>query len=133
MNTAVDTSVLLAIFNGEPGAEDWLGALVEARRRGALSICEIVYAELAPAFSDAATLDEKLEAMGIGVVSVDRAAAWLAGKVFQNYRRAGGPRQHLIPDFLIAAHAQIQIGHLAAIDRGYLRKWFPSLALLSVE
>ena len=26
MNTAVDTSVLLAIFNGETGAQDWLGA-----------------------------------------------------------------------------------------------------------
>ena len=58
MNTAVDTSVLLAIFNAEPGAEEWLGALVEARRRGTLSICEIVYAELAPAFPSAATLDE---------------------------------------------------------------------------
>ena len=133
MNTAVDTSVLLAIFNAEPGAEEWLGALVEARRRGTLSICEIVYAELAPAFPSAATLDEKLDAMGIDVVSLNRGAAWLAGKVFQNYRRGGGPRQHLIPDFLIAAHAQSQIGRLSAIDRGYLRKWFPSLSLLSVE
>jgi hypothetical protein len=46
------------------------------------------------------------------------------------YRREGGPRQHLIPDFLIAAHAQVQCNRLAAIDRGYLRRYFPKLKLL---
>jgi len=35
-----------------------------------------------------------------------------------------------IPDFLIAAHAQAQAEHLAAKDRGYLRRYFPDLAVL---
>lgn len=49
---------------------------------------------------------------------------------FRRYRQAGGPRQHLIPDFIIAAHAVTQAGRLAAADRGYLRRWFPGLVLL---
>ena len=34
------------------------------------------------------------------------------------------------PDFLIGAHAQIQANHIAAIDRGYLRRYFPRLRVL---
>lgn len=49
-------------------------------------------------------------------------AAFLAGETFKAYRKAGGPHQHLVPDFLIAAHAQIRADRLAATDRGYLRK-----------
>jgi hypothetical protein len=40
------------------------------------------------------------------------------------------PRQHLVSDFLIAAHALSQAHRLAAVDRGYLRVWFPQLILL---
>ncbi len=57
-------------------------------------------------------------------------AAWRAGQIFQQYRRQGGPRTTLIPDFLIAAHAGEQADCLAAVDRGYLRTYFPDLTLL---
>ena len=53
-----------------------------------------------------------------------------AGVIFWKYRQAGGPREHLLPDFLVAAHAQIQCGRLAAIDRGYFRRYFPQLRIL---
>ena len=59
------------------------------------------------------------------------AAAYLAGQVFLRDRRLGGPRLHLIPDFLIAAHASVQADRLAALDRGYLRTYFPDLRILS--
>ena len=51
MRLALDTSVLLSIFNQESGAEAWLDRLISARREGELVVCEVVYAELAPAFS----------------------------------------------------------------------------------
>lgn len=41
MKTALDSSVLLAIFNDEPGAERWMETLIAARREGQLLLCEI--------------------------------------------------------------------------------------------
>jgi len=39
----------------------------------------------------------------------------------------------MIPDFLVAGHALHQADRLAAIDRGYLRAYFPSLRLLAAK
>jgi predicted nucleic acid-binding protein len=38
----------------------------------------------------------------------------------------------LIPDFLIAAHAQLQAGRLIAADRGYLRAYFQDLPVIGL-
>jgi len=71
-----------------------------------------------------------LDRLHINYDPIIPAAAYLAGQIFLRYRREGGPRLHLIPDFLIAAHASIQADRIAAVDRGYLRTYFPDLVLL---
>ena len=72
-----------------------------------------------------------LSRLAIAYEAISPESAYLAGQIFKRYRQAGGPREHLIPDFIIAAQAQIQADRLAAIDRGYLRQWFPNLKLLT--
>lgn len=130
MKTAVDSSVLLAAFNGEPSAAAWLNLLIGARREGQLVVCDVVYAELSPAFASKADLEDALRKLGIAFEAISPASAWQAGARFRAYRDAGGPRERLIPDFLIAAHAQVQADRLAAADRGYLGTCFPNLTVL---
>lgn len=133
MKLALDASVLLTVFNQEPGAEDWMEVLIQSRRQGLLVLCEIVYAEVAPAFESRTELDKVLADLGAHLDPIGAETAWLAGQTFKRYRAAGGPREHLIPDFLIAAHAKVQADRLAAKDRGYLRRYFPDLAVCSPE
>ena len=130
MITALDSSVLWAIIKKEPGHAEWLEVLLKAASEGPLIISPVAFAELSPSTADAASLSSFLEQLSISYDPISPAAAHLAGLTFKRYRQAGGPRQHLVPDFLIAAHAETQANRLAAIDRGYLRKWFPGLRLL---
>ena len=132
MRTAIDSSVLLAVFNDEADGRAWLQVLLHARREGPLVVCDIVYSEIALAFAAETGLRVALDKMGVSFESISPLTAWLAGSIFRDYRRAGGPREHLIPDFLIAAHAQCQADRLAAHDRGYVRRYFADLPLLQL-
>ena len=53
----------------------------------------------------------------------------LAGEMFRAYLQRGGRRDRVLPDFLIAAHAQVQAQRLLARDRGYYRDYFKQLQL----
>jgi hypothetical protein len=80
---------------------------------------------------DAVKFRRTLRDLGITFSATSLASAQLAGRIFKHYRRQGGPREHLVPDFLIGAHAVEQADAIAAIDRGYLRRYFPKLKVLS--
>ena len=130
MITAVDTSVLISIAKGEADARAWIDVLADAQKRGDLVICDVVAAEYFALLLNKEKFRETLSALAISFSPTSLEAAQLAGSIFRQYRRESGPREHLIPDFLIGAHAQTQGDYLAAIDRGFLRRYFPRLRVL---
>jgi predicted nucleic acid-binding protein len=127
MVTAVDSSVLIAIGKGEDESMAWLNLLEAQRSAGRLIVCEVVVAETAALFHDPAEVVPFLQDLQIEYDPLGSKAAIMAGRLFKAYRRSGGPREHLIPDFIIGAHALCQADRLAAADRGYLRRYFPKL------
>jgi predicted nucleic acid-binding protein len=58
---------------------------------------------------------------------------FLAGKAFRRYRRAGGPRTTVLPDFFIGAHAQIAGMPLLTRDVRRYRSYFPHVTLIAPE
>jgi predicted nucleic acid-binding protein len=130
VTTAVDTSVLISIAKGEPDATAWVDVLAAALDEGDLVICDVVAAEFFAVLLNEEKFRESLSALAISFSPTSLKSAQLAGTMFKHYRREGGPRDHLLPDFLIGAHAQTHADRLAAVDRGYLRRYFPRLRLL---
>jgi predicted nucleic acid-binding protein len=98
-----------------------------------LVVCPVVFAECSVGFSSLAEARTRFDSLGMLYDAFSPESAWMAGQTFLEYRKNQGPREHLLPDFLIAAHASVQADRLAAVDRGYLRIYFPDLALLSPE
>lgn len=131
MRTALDSSVLILLYRKQADWEAWRDCLQAAVSEGELVISPIAFSEYSIAYPSMKSACDDLERLQIYYDQIEPAAAYLAGQIFLNYRREGGPRSHLIPDFLIAAHASMQANRLATIDRGYLRTYFPTLPLLT--
>jgi predicted nucleic acid-binding protein len=82
---------------------------------------------------DIATNDSRWVGSGFELAEIPRAALFLAGKVFQQYRTQGGARVGVLPDFFIGAHAAVaQIPLLTRDPRRY-RTYFSSLTLLAPD
>lgn len=131
MRTAIDSSVLILLQRRQPGWEAWRDTLTRAASEGPLLICPVVFAECSTGYASAEVAVREFESIQVFYDAITPEAAYCAGQAFLRYRRDGGPREHLIPDFMIAAHATVQADRLAAVDRGYLRSYFPGLKLLS--
>lgn len=128
MITAVDTSILLdvTLSDARHGPQS-IRSLRDAFNRGAILVCDVVYAELVPAFGDRDALDSALRVIGARTSPVDNSIAYEAGVRWMRYRRAGGPRDRIITDFLIGAHAVISADAFLTRDRGFYATHFPEL------
>lgn len=131
MITAVDSSVLLDVILDDPDFKTAsLEALKECRAAGALIACPVVWAEVRAALLKPGQIGALLSAAGISFDPFDEVCAELAGDLWREYRHRGGRREHLIPDFLVGAHAQTRGARLLARDRGFFRRYFRRLQIL---
>jgi predicted nucleic acid-binding protein len=131
MRTALDSSVLILLQRRQSGWEQWRALLTRAASEGQLLLSPVAFAECSMGFPSVDVALHEFESIQVHFDPLLPESAFLAGQTFLQYRREGGPRQHLIPDFLIAAHATVQADRLAALDRGYVRRYFPTLPLLA--
>lgn len=131
MITAVDTSVLLDVLSGDRDhGPRSAAALRQASADGALVTSTVVWAEVIGAYDDPKAAVTRLDRLGLELVADDREVATAAGRVYRAYRRSGGTRRRVLPDFLIGAHALVHADRLLTRDRGFYRSHFARLAIL---
>lgn len=127
----VDTNVLVDVLQDDPQWAEWSIAQLRAQATvHELVINPVVYAELSLSFSAFESLDRVLAVMALTLREITRPALFLAGRAFLQYRRRGGRRGQVLPDFFIGAHATVEGWPLLTRDASRFRTCFPSLEIV---
>ena len=130
----IDTNVLLDVVTDDPIWAEWSQAQLDlAALRDRLAINPVVYAEFSSRFHRIEDVDELLAAVEIDVAEMPRSALFLAAQVFTAYRRRGGPRTSVLPDFFIGAQAAVIGANLITRDARRYRTYFPTVELVAPD
>ncbi|MGH3975080.1 MAG: type II toxin-antitoxin system VapC family toxin [Pseudonocardiaceae bacterium] len=130
--TLVDSNVLLDLFTVDPEWSAWSRTqLVEALDRGPVVVNQVVYGEVAYRFSTIEALDEVLTPDRFVRGNLPWAAAFLAATCHRDYRRRGGRRATILPDFFIGAHAAVLGLRLLTRDAARYRTYFPTVDVIA--
>ena len=98
-----------------------------------LVINAVIYYELSMAFARIEELEAVVNEASLTLEAIPREALFLAGKVFLDYRRRKGSKQHVLPDFYIGAHAAVNGYPILTRDVARYRSYFPTVRLIAPE
>ena len=130
----VDTNVLVDVLENDPDWADWSVAQLRAQAQiHRLVINPIIYAELSLTFSTVEALDDTLADLQIPMIEMPKPALYLAGKAFVQYRRKGGTKGNVLPDFFIGAHAAVAGLPVLTRDVRRYASYFPTVQLIAPE
>jgi predicted nucleic acid-binding protein len=128
----VDSNVLLDVMTEDPQWFAWSSeALARCANSAVLIINPVVYAEVSIRFAAIEELEDALPKSIFERRDIPWEAAFLAGKCFLKYRRAGGRKPVSLPDFFIGAHAAIEKLDLLTRDPSRYRTYFPTVKLIT--
>ncbi|MBC7579385.1 MAG: type II toxin-antitoxin system VapC family toxin [Tardiphaga sp.] len=132
--TLVDSNVLIDVMTDDPIWCEWsIAKLRQAAGDGPLVINDVIYAETSVGYPSSESAEAALERLRVQLVSLPRAALFLAGRAFVQYRRAGGPRTGVLSDFFIGAHAEVKRSPLLTRDARRYRHCFPTVELITPD
>jgi predicted nucleic acid-binding protein len=130
--TLVDSNVLIDVLSADFAWGEWSSqALARLGSDGPLVINAVIYAEVSQRYSRKELLDHELPAEVFVRQDIPWSAAFLAGKVFIDYRRRGGNRRSPLPDFFIGAHAAVAGLRLLTRDVSRYQTYFPTVELIA--
>ena len=127
----VDSNVILDVLTEDPHWLEWSSSrLAELAEEATLVLNPIIYAAISIRFDHVEDLDDAVPVDHFRREALPWEAAFLAGKVFLEYRRRGGRRRSPLPDFYIGAHAAVRRLQLLTRDpRRYA--YFPTLQIIA--
>jgi predicted nucleic acid-binding protein len=124
-----DSNVLIELV--ETGGQGvFADNLAEIRHGHELFTNAVIFAELSSGFSQASDVLALFEVLKASFVPFRPEEAFRAGIAFAEYRRRGGSRMTILPDFLIGAQAATQGWPLVTRDRKGFASYFPEVEVI---
>jgi predicted nucleic acid-binding protein len=133
-STLIDTNVLLDVIENRPIWSAWAAKHLERlSEEGDLLINQIVYAEASVPYE---TIEDFELVVRTGLLEREDlpwSAGFVAAKAHKQFRARGGTRVSTLPDFLIAAHAQVKGHRLITRDASRYRTYFPEVEVIAPD
>lgn len=127
----VDTNIILDALKGDPVWGPRAKAKLTSAADDSLAINDIIYTELSIGYANLADLETVIAEWHLQLKVIPRLALFQAGKAFQQYRRSGGTKTGVLPDFFVGAHALAEGWPLLTRDIGRIKTYFPSVTLIA--
>ena len=97
---------------------------------GSVIACEIVWAETAAFFPSVQSALETMDRLGVLYSEIDKDVSLQASVAWRKYRKRGGTRLRILPDFLIGAHAAACADRLLTRDSKFHKTFFAGLSVI---
>lgn len=126
----IDSNVIIDVLTENKEWFAWsAGQIEQLAESHQLYINPVIYTEVSIPFVQ---IEDLRSLMTVFVNSpLTEEICFLAGKVFQKYRKNGGDKKLPLPDFFIGAHAAIQELKLVTRDMNRYQHYFPTVDLIS--
>jgi predicted nucleic acid-binding protein len=127
----VDSNVIIDIITRDKKWYSWSAEMVAKYcEKYKLFINPVIFGEVSVNFSKIEDLKEVLPEDYFEYLPIPPEAAFLAAKVFFQYRRNRGNKRSTLPDFFIGAHAAVLNMPLLTRDPARYKTYFPRVKLI---
>ena len=127
----VDSCVIHDLSDPDGEWYEWSASMLEALdAEHVLAINPVIYSECSVSYATIEETESLFECLGFHYQEIPRDALFLAGKAFLDYRRRGGTKTNVLPDFFIGAHAVVEGFSLVTRDMSRFATYFPGLPLI---
>jgi hypothetical protein len=127
----IDSNVLIDIIN--PDSVDARRVIDTFNRLSETHVQRInlvVFAETCSRFATLTVAQSVVDQLNLRMAHLAPEDAFRAGQAFQEYRRNGGPRQSILPDFLIGGQAANRGWPILTRDPKRFASYFPELTII---
>ena len=133
LSACFDTSALIDLLDAE--ADRHLAVLREFQKykvSGMVFITDVIFSEASVNMPSMEALQTALNELGIARIHASDEALYLAGQVYAAYKRRGGRKDGVQPDFMIGAIAQVEgLALVTCNERDFVNR-FSDLEIVSL-